>query len=168
MGSTLHGYWGAYKVVSMGELDAAETTTVTFKFGQPVDVKRLILVNTEVHTAANSKVTVGVRDADGSSNSVSHSAYTIVQSGSALGDVFVIELGVPDTAAVVAVDGLDTHAATPVVLEIDVDRQLFLVSDGGGDAGKYDVYAQVQEQGFHVFSDRTGAGTTTALTRVAV
>ena len=164
MGYTLHGFWGAYKVMSVGNLDAAETTTVSLAFGQPVAVKRLIFVNTEVHTAANSKITVGVRDRD-DSPSTNHTAYTIVQSGSALGDVFVAELAEPDTAAVV-VDGDDTHAATPTLLFIDVNEELFVKSDGGGDAGKYDVYCQVQELGFHLGAPDTNDSV--QMTRVAV
>ncbi len=165
MGSTFHGYWGAYKTMIVGTLDASGANTISLAFGQPVDVKRLILVNTIAHTSANAKLTVGVRDRD-DSPTASHSAYTLVQSGSAAGDVFTIELAVPDTAAVVAVDGLDTHAATPITLAIDTDEELFITSDGGGNAGSYDIYAQVQELGFHVGAANTN--TSTSLTREAV
>ena len=165
MGSTLHGYWGAYKVRSVGSLDAAESSTVSLAFGQPVDVKRVILVNTEVHTSANSKLTIGVRDRD-DSPSADHSAYTLPFAGSALGDVFTLEVGEPDTDAVVAVDDLDTHAATPILLAIDVDEEFFITSDAGGDAGIYDVYVQVQELGFHVGAANTN--TSVQLAREAV
>ncbi len=166
MGSILHGYWGAYKTVPIGSIDAAETNTTAYQFGQPVDVKRIILVCTEAHTAANAKLTIGSRDVDGSSNSVSHSAYTVVQSGSAIGDVLVIELAEPDTAAVVAVDGLDTHAATPTTLLVASHRELFVLTDAGGDAGIYDLYAQVQELGFHIGAANTN--TSVQLAREAV
>ena len=155
MGSTFHGFWGAYKVMSVGNLDAAETVTVSLAFGQPVAVKRLIFVTTEVATVADAKLTVGVRDRD-DSPSVNHTAYTMPFSGSALGDVFVAELAEPDTAAdATGSDSLDVFSATPILLEIDVDEELFITSDGGGNAGKYDVYAQVQELGFHIGAANT-------------
>ena len=159
------GYWGKEKTMLVGTLDASGSNTVSLAFGQPVEVKRLILVNTVVHTVANAKLTVGVRDRD-DSPTADHRAYTLVQSGSAKGDVFTIELGPPDTAATVAVDGLDTHAATPILLAIDTDEELFITSDGGGDAGSYDIYAQVQELGFHVGAANTN--TSSSLTRVDV
>ncbi len=166
MGSTLHGFWGAYKTMLVGTLDASGANTVVLAFGQPVAVKRFILVNTIAHTSANAKLTVGVRDRD-DSPTANHSAYTLVQSGSAAGDVFTIELAVPDTAAVTSgSDSLDVHNATPVLLEIDTDEELFITSDGGGDAGSYDIYAQVQELGFHLGAANTN--TATALTRVDV
>jgi len=146
----------------VGTLDASGSNTVDMRFGQPVDVKRLILVNTIPHTAADAKLTVGVRDED-DTPSADHTAYTLVQSGSAAGDVFTIELGVPDTDAVVAVDGLDTHAATPILLAVDSNEELFITSDGGGDAGSYTIYAVVQELGFHLGAANTNVAT--ALTR---
>ena len=156
MGSTLHGYWGATKTMLVGTLDASGGNTVSLAFGQPVDVKRLILVNTIPHTSANAKLTVGVRDED-NTPSTNHTAYTMVQSGSAAGDVFVIELGVPDTAAVTSgSDGLDVFNATPILLAIDSNEELFVTSDAGGTAGIYDVYAQVQELGFHIGAANTG------------
>ena len=155
MGSTFHGFWGAYKVMSVGSLDAAEATTVSLAFGQPVAVKRIILVNTEVHTSANSKITIGVRDRD-DTPTANHSAYTLPFAGSALGDVFTLEVAEPDTAAdATGSDGLDVFSATPILLEIDVHEELFVTTDAGGDAGIYDVYAQVQELGFHVGAANT-------------
>ncbi len=165
MGSTLHGYWGAYKTIPIGSIDASESNTTAFQFGQPVDVKRIIFVTTQAQTVADAKITVGVRDLDGSP-SESHSAYTLAFTGSAIGDVQTAELAVPDTAAVVAVDGLDTHAATPITLAVDSDRELFILTDAGGDAGIYDLYAQVQELGFHLGAANTNVAT--ALTREAV
>ena len=165
MGSTLHGYWGATKTVPIGSIDAAESNTTVFTFGQPVDIKRLIFVTTEAQTVATAKITVGVRDLDGSPTE-SHSAYTLPFSGSLIGDVQVMELAEPDTAAVVAVDGLDTHAATPTTLLVASNRELFILTDAGGNAGIYDIYAVVQELGFHVGAGDTGTSET--LTRVAV
>ncbi len=167
MAATLHGFWGATKTVSVGSMDAAESNTLTLEFGQPVAVKRLIWVTTQAQTVADAKITIGTRDADGSSNSVSHSAYTLPNSGSALGDVQTMELAVPDTAAdATGSDSLDVFSATPVLLEVTVDRQLFVTTDAGGDAGIYDVYVQVQELGFHLGAANTN--TATALTREAV
>ena len=166
MGATLHGYWGATKTILVGNLDASGSNTVSLAFGQPVDVKRLILVNTIPHTSANAKLTIGVRDRD-DTPSVNHTAYTLVQSGSAAGDVFTIEVGVPDTAAdATGSDSLDVFSATPVLLAIDTDEELFITSDGGGNAGSYDIYAQVQELGFHLGAANTNVAT--ALTRVDV
>ena len=165
MGSTLHGYWGATKTISVGSIDAAESNTTVFTFGQPVDIKRLIFVTTQAQTAAAAKLTIGVRDLDGSPTE-SHSAYTMAFTGSTVGDVQVAELAEPDTAAVVAVDGLDTHAATPTTLLVASNRELFILTDAGGNAGIYDIYAVVQELGFHVGAGDTG--TSTVLTREAV
>ncbi len=156
MAATLHGFWGAYKVMSVGSLDAAESSTISLAFGQPVAVKRLIFVNTEVAAGANHKITVGVRDRD-DTPSADHSAYTLPFAGSALGDVFVAELAEPDTAAVTSgSDGLDVFNATPILLAIDSNEELFVTSDAGGTAGIYDVYAQVQELGFHIGAANTG------------
>jgi hypothetical protein len=165
MGSSYRGYWGAYKTESLGNLVVSGANTVALAFGQPVDVKRLILVTTVAVTVANAKLTIGVRKRDDTS-SVSHSAYTVPFTGSAINDVQYIELPEPDTAAVVAVDGLDTHAATPNILEIDSDEELFVTSDGGATAGACDIYAMVQEQGFQPASARSG--TAVKLVRVAV
>ncbi len=165
MATSHRGYWGAYKFAKVGSLVVSGANTVTLDFGQPVDVKRLVLVTTTAVTVANAKLTVGKRKLDntGSSN---HSAYTMTFTGSAINDVKEILLGVPDTAAVVAVDGLDTHAATPVLLELAANEEVFITSDAGATAGACDIYAQVQEQGFHQPSTRTGPAVT--LVREAV
>jgi len=154
--STSHrGYWGAYKVALVGTLTTTGTTKAVLSFGQPVDVKRFILVTTTAVTIADGKITVG-KQGIGAVAPSSHSAYTLPFTGSAVLDVKEILVGVPDTAAVVAVDGLDTHAATPNLLEIDVDEELFIVSDGVPTAGIVEVWVQVQERGFHLADARTG------------
>ena len=93
------GYWGDTKTMLVGTLDASGSNTVSLAFGQPVEVKRLILVNTVVHTVANAKLTVGVRDRD-DSPTADPSAYTLVPSGSAKAAGFPLDLGPPDPAPV--------------------------------------------------------------------
>ncbi len=156
MGSTLHGYWGKEKTVLVGSLTVSGANTVTVGFGGPVEVKRLILLTTTALTTADSKLTVGVRDLD-DGNSTSHSAYTATFTSSAIDDVKEILLAVPDTAAVATgSDGLDVHSATPVLLAVRSNQEIFITSDGGSDAGAVVIWAQVQELGFHTGAANTG------------
>lgn len=156
MAATLHGYWGKEKTVLVGSLVVSGSNTVAVAFGGPVAVKRLILVTTTALTDADSKLIIGVRDSTNDTNSTNHSAYTATYTASAVNDVKEVLLGVPDTAAVEAVDGLDTHAATPVLLEVGSQQEIFILSDGGSTAGAVVIYAQVQELGFHTGAANTG------------
>ncbi len=167
MSATLHGYWGTEKTVLVGSLTVSGANTVAVAFGGPVAVKRLILVTTTALTTADSKLTIGVRDATGDTNSSNHSAYTATFSGSAANDVKEILLGVPDTAAVATgSDGLDVHSATPILLQVSSKQEIHITSDGGSDAGAVVIYAQVQELGFHTGASNTN--TSVRLVREAV
>ncbi len=156
MAATLHGFWGKEKTVLLGTLVVSGANTATQVFGGPVEVKRLILLTTTALTSANSKLTIGVRDID-DGNSTNHSAYTATYSGSAIDDVKEILLAVPDTAAVTSgSDGLDVHNATPVLLAVRSNQEIFVTSDGGSTAGAVNIWAQVQELGFHTGAANTG------------
>lgn len=136
-------------IANLGTLDASGANSIVFAPGRPVDVDRIILVTTVAHTVADATITVGVRNVDDTS-SVTKGSFVIPFTGSALNKVLAIELVKPKTTATTAADGSIYYAGYNPggFIRVDPGQELFLTSDGGGNAGTYQVYIEYKDQGF--------------------
>lgn len=145
----MSGYMTKDDIANAGSLDASGANTLAWAPGRPVDVDRIVLVTTVAHTVADATITVGVRNVDDTS-SVSKGTFVIPFTGSALNKVFSIPLVKPKTTSTTGADGsIVFKGYSPGgFIRVDPGQELFLTSDGGGDAGTYQVYIEYKDQGF--------------------
>lgn len=159
-------YWTKDHYANVGSLDAAEASTVTYAPGEAIDVIRAILVTTEAQTAATATITVAVRDVD-NGNSTTVGTFTMVVAGSALDKVDYVDFGKPPTTGTTASDGSLVYEGyntggvgfdgdgnvvntrTEGVIEVLPGQEIAFTSDGGGDAGTYQVYIEYISKGFN-------------------
>lgn len=143
-------YWTMDRYENLSTLDVSGANSVVFAPGESIDVKRLIFVTTIAQTVALSNLTVAVRDVD-NGNSVTIGTFTIPLTGTALDKVWYTDLGVPDEDGSTGSDGsLIFQSYDPGgVVAVNPGQELVVTSDGGGDAGTYQVYIQYQSKGFN-------------------
>lgn len=152
-------YFNQAEWASVGSLDTSGTNTVDWIPGGPVDVKRILLVVTTAMTAANATLTIGKRDADLATNSESYATAVIPFASGADGAQFVIDFPAKTAAVTAGSDGPYTdqkdksaavvYSSEPGLLHIDFGQELFVTSDGGGDAGVSAVYVEYMKQGLN-------------------
>ena len=142
----------------MGTLDTSGANTLDWVPGNPVDVKRILLVVTTAMTTADPTLTIGVRDADLGTNSETYATAVIPYASGADGAQFYIDFPARTSAVSAGSDGpytdqVDKSAAivyrTTEPLHIDFGQELFITSNGGGDAGVSAVYVEYLKQGFN-------------------
>jgi hypothetical protein len=145
----MSGYYTKDDIANLGTLDASGANSVVFAPGRPVDVDRVIVVTTVAQTTADATITLGVRDVD-NGNSVTKGSFVLPFTGSATDDVKYVNLVKPKTTATTASDGSITFTGYSPggFIEVNPGQELFLTSDGGGDAGTYQVYVEYKDQGF--------------------
>lgn len=139
------------KIENLGTLDASGANTIVYAPGRPVVIRRAILITTVAQTVADAVITVAVRDVD-NGNSTSQGTFTIPFTDSAADDVAYVDIGKPATAGTVAVDGSTVYEGfTPGGgVRVEPGQEISFTSDGGGDAGTYQVYLEMTDEGFEV------------------
>lgn len=147
-------YWTKDVQYNAGTLDASGANAIVFAPGRPVDVKRIVVVTTVAQTTADAVISVAVRDVD-NGNSTAIGTFTLPFTGSAADDVKYVELGKPLTTGTTASDGsLVYKGHTPGgPVRVDVGQEMSLTSNGGGDAGTYQVYFEYLDQGFDAVTE---------------
>lgn len=131
------------KIDNLGTLDASGANTIVFAPGRQAVVRKIILITTVAQTVANATITVAVRDVD-NGNSVTQGTFVMPFATSATDDVAFVKPGQPATAGTTAVDGsLVFEGYEPGGgIVVEPGQELALTSDGGGDAGTYQVYVE--------------------------
>lgn len=140
-------YYDKARTDNIGSLDASGANTVAFAPGQPVDVTRIVLVTTVAHTTADATITVTVRDVD-DGNSTTVGTFALAYDGSATDDVQYVNVAGEQVGPTTASDGSIVYGPNPGVIEVNPGQEIALTSDGGGDAGTYQVYVEYFPQGF--------------------
>jgi len=141
-------FWTKSEFANLSTLDASGSNAVQYEPGQRIKAKRLILVTTVAQTVANATLTVVVRDRD-NGNSTTIGTITVPFSGSALDKVLYADFGKPKTTATTGSDGSATYSTDPGgLVEVDPGQEIVITSDGGGDAGTYQVYLEYIPEGF--------------------
>lgn len=144
----MSAYWDYEVFTDLSTLDASGANAVQYNPGCPMDVKALVFVTTVAQTVADATLTVVVRDRD-NGNSTTIGTLVLPFTGSALDQVRRFKLQLPKTTATTSsIDGSTTYASTPGVVEVNPGQEMVITSDGGGDAGTYQVYVEAVKQGF--------------------
>lgn len=151
-------YYADKAIANLGTLDTSGANTIVFAPGRPADVCRAILVNTVAHTVADAIITVAVRDVD-NGNSTTIGTFTLPFTGSAADDVKYVELVFPDSdGEISSIDGSLTFSSESPggPIQVDVGQEISFTSNGGGDAGTYQVYVEYYDQPFQSEAGRVG------------
>lgn len=143
-------YWTKDHYANVGSLDASGANSVVYAPGEAIDAIRAILVTTVAQTVANATITVAVRDVD-NGNSTTIGTFTLPFSGSAADDVQYADFGKPATTGTVETDGSTVYSSADPggVIEVLPGQEIVFTSDGGGDAGTYQVYLEYVSKGFN-------------------
>lgn len=144
-------FYDKTQLYNAGTLDTSGANAIVFAPGQPVHVKRVIFVTTVAHTVANATISVAVRDVD-NGNSVAIGSFVVPYSGSAADDVGFANIAANQTGpTTLSGNGIsapvwyDGGAGDVLVVP---GQEISLTSDGGGDAGTYQVYFEYVPTGF--------------------
>ncbi len=137
-------------VENLATLDASGANAVQFNPGMTVKVKRLIFITTIAQTTADAVITVVKRNRDDTPTETLGTV-TLPFTGSATDDVQYVELGYPDTDGEVGSDGSTVYSSVSPggMIEMVPGEELVLTSNGGGDAGTYQVYVEYIPEGFN-------------------
>jgi hypothetical protein len=143
-------YWTKDMYANLSTLDASGANSVVYAPGESIDVKRLIFVTTVAQTVADAVLTVAVRDVD-NGNSTTIGTVTLAFTGSTADDVQYTDLGKPATTGTVETDGSLVFSSDDPggVIAIRPGQELAITSNGGGDAGTYQVYVEYISKGFN-------------------
>lgn len=140
----------------LGTLDASGANSLSWAPGKPVDIENLIFLTTIAQTVADATITVGVRDID-DGNSTTRGTFALPFSGSATDQVRRVRLAAPRTTPIEYVASQPAGAGFGVtevmrsgegLLKVNPGQEIFVTSNGGGDAGSYLVYAEYFAQPF--------------------
>lgn len=137
------------KMENLGTLDASGANTIVFAPGRPAVVRKVVLITTVAHTTANATITVALRDVD-NGNSVTKGTFVLPFTGSVTDDVAFVEIGKPNTTGSAGVDGSTIYKGYEPGggIRVEPGQELAFTSDGGGDAGTYQVYVEYIDEGF--------------------
>lgn len=136
---------------------AAGSTSTVFRVGKNADIKRVIVVMTAAQTGAGAVATFGIRNADGSTGSVTKGSFTIPVA--AVNTVIAAEIaGVypapivnagevsqPATVTTGRVLGYQTNL--PGILKVNVGQQFWITIAAAGSGGTADIYIEYEEEG---------------------
>lgn len=161
------------RVTPVVNFDFAESVTVVFEPGKPVDIKRIVLVIEEASNGAE-VITVAVRNAGDASSSTTIGTFTI-PTGLALNTVLKVDIAGVNPAAIVP-SGEASQPATvttgrvlgyqtnqPGVIEVNVGQEISLTSTGGtATTGRANTYFEYEENGGN--PDRNGNPTALTFT----
>lgn len=138
------------QMLNLGTLDASGANAVVFAPGRPAIVRKIVTVTTIAQTTADAVITMAVRDVD-DGNSTTQGTFTLPFTGSAADDVKFVKPGQPSATGATAVDGSTVYEGfTPGGgIRVEVGQELSLTSNGGGDAGTYQVYVEYIDEGFN-------------------
>lgn len=136
------------KITEVGvSLDASgANTAIVMAPGRRAYVRRLILVTSIAQTSALATLTVGVRNVD-DTTSTTYGTFTVPLTGSALNDVAICDLATGPTTYTTAVDSSSTLAGGAMI-RVKPGQEMFVTSDGGGNAGTYIIYAEYYDDAF--------------------
>ena len=142
-------YWTKDMYANLSTLDASGANAVEYAPGEAIDVKRAIFVTTVAQTVADATITVVVRDRD-NGNSTTIGTFTLPFTGSALDKVYYVDFGKPDEDGTVETDGSLVFSSDEPggLVEVLPGQEIVFTSDGGGDAGTYQVYLEYISKGF--------------------
>jgi hypothetical protein len=144
------------RVANLGSLTLASGTAV-FNVGKPIDVKRIVLVYTTGQTGAGAALTFGVRNADGSTGSVTKGSFTApvaVANAVVAAEVAGVypnpvvntgEQSQPTTVTTGRVLGYQTNQ--PGIIKVNPGQQFWVTGGAGGAAGVAQVYIEYEEEG---------------------
>lgn len=154
------------RVAALGSWVINGANTVSYDFGVPVEILRVILVYTTGNTTAKNTVTAQRRPVAGTAASQVTLGTFDTTVTTAAGAIDYLDVGIAKTATTATTSGasgISTINYGEDKWTIEPGQDFALVSDGGGTAGVCDVFV---EYVYKPWGNRgIGAGTITKLTQ---